>query len=429
MSSLRQGSWRRSSNFQRGGSLNLASGNHSSGVQTQRPCNFFLRTGTCRYGSDWRFSHQESSGNTEPAPSFEAEHGRNNYLEWKRLLRRPPSHLDNRSELAEFWSQALAIIESSTADHHQSLVKDLTDDKYEGCLYLIRTIEMRFDFQWDNAGMITRNMLRLITHRKILDCLSIDTPIGTIYNVISGSNGSRAVPFLICFCVNLEDGFQRQVVPMQELTDCVQLVLDTTHELISREKRVAFCDELPNLFDRLDLVISFLDTERDRQMKTDRLGVLKKVARLSTGLLSTSANGVQTPFTGKAANTPSVYPRELKLPGTRHDNDHLNIADISILPTVGELMSDQVDYLPSTDFRRPHFLDDPVQRYLDTHFRLLRHDVFGPLKEVLGTLIPCVARKRLSTIIPSCSGVYYFLFQYLIPVILMSHEGRSNRLF
>ncbi|KAK8075662.1 hypothetical protein PG997_010325 [Apiospora hydei] len=326
------------------------------------------------------------------AASIETEDERNNYREWKRLLRRQPPPVDNRAALKSFWSQALAIVESSAADQYQMLVKDLTDDQFHGCLYLIQTLGMSIDAQWDEALVITRDMLQLITHPKLLDCLSIDTPVGTMYSVISGSNGNRAIPFLKSFCSNLERGCRRHGIP-KDLTDYVQLVLDATHELLSREKRVAFCEHLSALFDQLDSVIPFLDTENDLQMKTDRLSILRKIARLSTGRIATSTTGDQARPSGSAANLPSVYPRELKLPGTRHDNDHLNIAHISILPTAGELLSDQDEFLPSTDFRQPHFLDDPVQRYLDTHFRLLRYDVFGPLKEVLGALIPSIARN------------------------------------
>jgi hypothetical protein len=87
----------------------------------------------------------------------------------------------------------------------------------------------------------------------------------------------------------------------------------------------------------------------------------------------------------------SVYPIDIVAPGGRHDNDHRDIAQINAIPTVDEILSSELDYLPSTDFRQPHFHTDPVQRYLDTHFRLLRHDIFGPLKEVLSTIMVAFA--------------------------------------
>ncbi|KAK6860594.1 hypothetical protein PG995_004230 [Apiospora arundinis] len=396
MSSPHQRNWRRR------GPLNASSNNHSSPKpENQKPCNFFLRTGTCHYGAGCKFSHETGPMATAAAASrssrstanAETEHERNKYLEWKRLLRRQPSSVDNITALKNFWSQALDIVESSEIDRYQMLVRDLIDDQYQGCLYLIRTLDMRANGRWDDVWWIARDMLKLITQPKILDCLSIDTPVGTLYSVISGSNGSRLIPFLTSLCAGLESSCRRQDIGILELSGLVQLVLDATYEVLRREKRVAFCETLPALFDLLDLVIPFLDTESDRQMKADKLGVLRKIAQLSTGLMTTPVNGSQARPPGVGDTTPSVYPRELKLPGTRHDNDHLNIAHVSILPTVDELSSDQADYLPSTDFRQPHFLDDPVQRYLDTHFRLLRHDVFGPLKEVLGALMSSVARN------------------------------------
>jgi hypothetical protein len=39
------------------------------------------------------------------------------------------------------------------------------------------------------------------------------------------------------------------------------------------------------------------------------------------------------------------------------------------------------------DFRQAHFHNDPVQQYLDTNSRLLIHDIFGLLKEVLSELM------------------------------------------
>ncbi|KAK7987144.1 hypothetical protein PG988_002132 [Apiospora saccharicola] len=405
MLSSHQRSGRRPSNHQKGGPLDVANSSRPSKPQRQNPCHQFMRTGICRYGSGCKYSHEKGPTTTitptttgprssQAATNTENDDERDKYREWKRLLRRQPPSVGNRAALKGFWRQALDIVKSSAVDQCQMLVKDLTDDQYHGCLYLIKTLDMNPSVQWDEARLITKDMLGVITHPKILDCLSIDTPVGTMYSVISGPNGNRAVPFLKCFCDNLESGCRRRDIPMPELTDCVQLVLDTTHELLSREKRLAFCENLPALFDQLDLVIPYLDTESDRRLKTDRLSILRKIARLSTGRMTASTNAGQgRSSTNAAANAPSVYPRELKLPGTRHDNDHLNIADISILPTAGELLCDQADYLPSTDFRQPHFLDEPAQRYLDTHFRLLRYDVFGPLKDVLGALIPAVARN------------------------------------
>jgi hypothetical protein len=45
----------------------------------------------------------------------------------------------------------------------------------------------------------------------------------------------------------------------------------------------------------------------------------------------------------------STYPKALVLPDNRHDSDKLNITEIVILPTEGEIRSDHPEFLPSTN--------------------------------------------------------------------------------
>jgi hypothetical protein len=57
------------------------------------------------------------------------------------------------------------------------------------------------------------------------------------------------------------------------------------------------------------------------------------------------------------------------------------------MPTEDEIRSVHTPFLPSPGPDQPHFLEDPAQRHIDTFFRLLRHDIFGELKDALGLLI------------------------------------------
>jgi hypothetical protein len=83
----------------------------------------------------------------------------------------------------------------------------------------------------------------------------------------------------------------------------------------------------------------------------------------------------------------STYPREIILPRDRHDNDKTDFTKINILPTEDEIRSNLPEFLPSIELNQPHFLTDRAERHLDTLFRLLRHDIFGELKEVLSQLM------------------------------------------
>src|SRR6187551_3504334 len=72
-----------------------------------------------------------------------------------------------------------------------------------------------------------------------------------------------------------------------------------------------------------------------------------------------------------------AFPRLLPFPPASAPQD----------PVIGEVMSSREEFLPSTDFRQPHFLDDTHRRYLDTYFRLLRYDIFGQLVDFLHQIL------------------------------------------
>ncbi|KAM0359449.1 hypothetical protein ACHAP4_004361 [Fusarium culmorum] len=98
----------------------------------------------------------------------------------------------------------------------------------------------------------------------------------------------------------------------------------------------------------------------------------------------------KTPPTSQKKNLKAIastFPRDLEIPRGRHDNDFADISKIAILPTYEEVTSEQAEYLPSTNFTEPHVLADPLQRYIDSMFRLVRHDILGPVKDILRDLL------------------------------------------
>ena len=62
--------------------------------------------------------------------------------------------------------------------------------------------------------------------------------------------------------------------------------------------------------------------------------------------------------------------------GPRHDNDHVDINEINIPPTHGELTTVEPPYLPYNVPGAPHsYPSNSMQRLLDIHFRLLREEL------------------------------------------------------
>ncbi len=295
--------------------------------------------------------------------------------------------------LKEIWSGALVILDGESRESQQMLVRDLVDESTEsfGSEYLYRTLKVRVASHRGPGLEIIEDFLRAITHAAILDSLSIDTYVGTLYNIVSGAGGERAVAFFLGLCQSLLAVSQilLRCIPGR-LGRCLGAMLEAMYQLLCREEQASFHDDWPVLFDRVEQLLGTLEVASGLVYlpQRNRLDVLRRIVNLSSGLVTNPFNdGGGYPTTIPLATAFSVYPVDLLLPGWRHDNDDLDISRIDIVPTAAEICSDQPDYLPSTDCRQPHFYDDPVQRYFDTHFRLLRHDIFGPLKAALSPVV------------------------------------------
>ena len=111
------------------------------------------------------------------------------------------------------------------------------------------------------------------------------------------------------------------------------------------------------------------------------------------GLILKSPDGETRILGQKIKSTLSLNVSEIHCdteakPGGRHDNDHVNYREITIMPTPDELLSRDRPF-----FRTADFFNDPevvvLSRstlYLDNQFRLLREDMLGEIREELKIL-------------------------------------------
>ena len=116
----------------------------------------------------------------------------------------------------------------------------------------------------------------------------------------------------------------------------------------------------------------------------------------------------EPPVNGISTTIPtSTFPRDIVMPGGRHDNDNKDITKIKIFPTENEIRSGQAEFLPSADRDQPHFLADQSERHIDTQFRLFRHDVFGEPNDSLGGFLVAVDNEPalLDSINPGLGGM------------------------
>ena len=69
-------------------------------------------------------------------------------------------------------------------------------------------------------------------------------------------------------------------------------------------------------------------------------------------------------------------------PGGRHSNDFATFREISVIPTADEMLCEDPPFLPlSSGLNR--FIRDDETHFLDSAFRLLRHDAVEPVREAL----------------------------------------------
>jgi hypothetical protein len=407
--------------------------------ESSKPCRHFVSTGGCRFGARCRFSHcLPHQSNSRPRTAERqarpaTTEDQTAYSNWKYLIKKRQTHVGGLpSHLAEVWTGAVKILDTNNPDLHQQLARDLVDDKQAGCEYILLTLQLRLDGPGvANHTATLEGFFDTITHASIIDCLSIGTYVATIYNVISGAGGERALSFFI----DLTNGLLR-MTDEEEISTMVPrldrflfLILTALYQLVTRERRVCFHDSMPELLAKLDQTSIFLN-EQDlagseasatRLSKQYQLDSLTKIVNMETGRLHQSGTARGDPSTGLAPSL--VYPVELPTPGGHHDNDRKDIREISVFPTPEELLSNDVEYLPSTDFRQPHFLDpDATRRYLDSQFRLLRHDVFGPLKAGLS---PALAALNKSASFKMKADVGAHLYQSAFIAHLSVHEKKG----
>lgn len=353
---------------------------------------FDFEKGACKR-NPCRYSHdpaEQQSSERAPRPpkaeeTEEERHAKRSYDAWKRHLRASPN--DPRT-MQRLWECAYKILEERDRNRTQQLPKDL-DDGEQGREHIAALMSKRaHNIEADQLIASSQKFLLTMTHPSLLDSLAVDTYVGSLLNFMSGANGTRAVPFFQHLCETLIAARTKghpsiSTVVLDETLLALSVAL---REILKKENRARFNDDLEGLIAALEtaaeIFASGAPTTTSILVVSHVRGIRDMVARAKGLLVNTTSISDGEPFQPK-----SSYPRDLVIPSGRHDNDKLDMTEIFIFPTRDEIMSDAKEFLPFTDPDQPHFLEDPTQRHLDTHFRLLRHDIFGELKGALSGLM------------------------------------------
>ena len=343
---------------------------------------------------------------------------RADYMSWKSILRTPPSN-DGLQTAERLWSDALELLTNGERDWRQRLPRDLVDEELPGFNHVRNILDTRPNVGGDARFIrVARLFLMVITHSALLDCLSVDTYVGDLYNFISGSGGTRAIPFFQSLNNSIlsETGLASRATDPESIEDLLIAMTTALRELLRRVPKAILHDDLPLVVQSLNNISEVLGLDESSvaaHTLVKRVAELQRMIWRAQGIRSEDANPVEEHTSPVVVST---YPRDIQLPGNRHDNDKMDITEINIIPTEDEIRSEHPDFLPSPNTDQPHFLEG-VERLFDTHFRLLRHDIFGELKSVLGGLLKdrenLVGLARSSSLLSNNTNAHAYPYAYV----------------
>ncbi|KAH0565112.1 hypothetical protein GP486_001496 [Trichoglossum hirsutum] len=238
--------------------------------------------------------------------------------------------------------------------------------------------------------------------------LKLEKAVGTIYNVVYGHDGNRGIGFFkqVAGCLfKMQPGVEgeNEGIAMEKndfrgaLSVATAALLRTLTLNQGAAVKAGFKEIVKQLCDCYHI-------DRDiasPAIRSAHENILKIKDILSDGdaisIYSTAASRSPTHQQRQAENAIPLHPLEpgVDLPGEsskcgpRHDNDHVHISEIKILPTVSEILSSRKEFLPTRqDFNSPsqhHKMG--ILRLLDAQFRLLREDTSGVLRDSIRLIL------------------------------------------
>lgn len=360
-------------------------------------CRYFQLPRGCHKGTACKFLHvkpepvsaessQRKPQDHKDQPTMEDKQNDEAFYKWRRLIPRASAGRPQSygAKLSQFFQNAYTLVQTDL-NMLQKTVTELATE--QGALAVRELIDERILYCYTDHDRVTlwrtciRPFFQILTEPRVTQSAILEVHTGTIYNVISGRNAGR-LEILFNYLRDLAMNWQPPLIGDQDesksefLEVCANILAKTidsnTHTIVNDviPPNVTWLRES---IDSLGEGHNFwrLQATKHLEYVQRRLGIVKGIAedRASTIPLPSQAH-----FTLRRD-----LPGKLSTEGPRHDNDSDDITEIRILPTMSEIMATRDDYRPFHDPTQLHL--PGIQGLIDRHFRLLRDDMIGQLKE------------------------------------------------
>ncbi|KAF2639194.1 hypothetical protein P280DRAFT_527699 [Massarina eburnea CBS 473.64] len=291
--------------------------------------------------------------------------------------------------LGKFFQQALELIDGEVGTT-QEVITLLTSDG--GLLRIEELLEQPFDsFRPAQLTRLIKAQLmpffEIFSHVNVTSSILLRAKVMTVYNIMytSDGDGQRIISLFTVLADHLSNpdvlyASQEEGEVNIDMLAAIETTLAVLSKLIevntpahTNPGFISIVETFAKLLNDLPESVTFdvRKGKKNLERLEQQLGIGKAVPDAQKIRKSTGARA-----TFQLARE---MPGELSEEGRRHDNDHVDIQDISILPTLQEIQSSRNEYLPVTDPREWHF--GGILGLVDRHFRLLREDTIGQLRD------------------------------------------------
>lgn len=341
-------------------------------------CHLFQR-GSCRFGARCRYSHDTSLASTSRAT---VEDSMSSELEkWKKQATHPRPL--GGFGLGKFFEEALRLVNLDNASR-QDVIRTLATDR--GLTKVLELVDQ--DFGRLSAQFLRHTftaqiipLFQALSEPHVMSSPLLEQHLGAICQLLYGVGGSRGERLFSTVVQVLTALMKNPDIKFFTAIEASLAILSKIFEFNNTAKitpcYAAYTTAIATMMmPQADPAASALldRTAKHLDRINKRLGIGKEIRSLGS---------VESQATG-SNNMPSFalqrnHPGRLANGRPRHDNDFESISDIKIMPTSEEIQSAHAEYLPLQDASTWH--KQGVDGLLDRHFRLLREDTVGQLRD------------------------------------------------